>query len=591
MTPEGQARARKEALDVWDDALEALSASVEEYCRLTSELQSCCEVPQWPPLRHSALPSGNDKLATVEDAIAHVDEKLQQLVDLELQVHRKQIFHSHRTFTLMKTNLVARIALQGVRNKSHILVPINRLPPEILSLIFMLGAQDNQLDEDEEADKADEEEDEEEAVVEEDGSIFTFNVTQVCRHWREVALNTGMLWTKIDFAEGPPFDRTRLWLERSKHAALDVYLELGDSDDTSQIDEVKEILHPHVPRCTTLSITVTSDEQMRAVVTQFVEGASEVGPRLNSLTLVDTNGEGLGIGGVLSSLGATGVRALMEMVRPLESLTLDGVHVIWDSVLFTGLKELTLRTVPEENYPPRGKFFKFLRQLPMLESLTLDSLVFKEVEDAEALQLYSMESLHTLDLRDMVIRDILLILAHLQTPALRRFTLFAPDVNPGDADDDEEDFVADEEQLRNLGDALVRYFSPTKTPNLRRLSFEGPGLEWDTVVDILKQVPGLEALRITEMVMDDTLLDALTNALQITDEDGSRYLCPRLTSLSFRNCDELDYAKLLKLIQTRNDSDTTSIRRLSIKYSPPAEDEYKERFETLVETIVWGPFT
>src|SRR5260370_19505397 len=100
--------------------------------------------------------------------------------------------------------------------------PINALPNEILSWIFTLGsgAEEHGDDDDE-----DEDEDEEDSIDEHRQRLpFKVLVSHVCRRWRTVAIETSMLWTYLDFAEGPPFDKSRTWLDRSSCCLLYIAL-------------------------------------------------------------------------------------------------------------------------------------------------------------------------------------------------------------------------------------------------------------------------------------------------------------------------------------------------------------------------------
>src|SRR5258708_34428402 len=90
--------------------------------------------------------------------------------------------------------------------------PINALPNEILSWIFTLGsgAEEQGDDEDE-----DEDEDEEDSIDEHRQRLpFKVLVSQVCRSWRTVAIETSTLWTYFDFAECPPLEKSRTCRER-----------------------------------------------------------------------------------------------------------------------------------------------------------------------------------------------------------------------------------------------------------------------------------------------------------------------------------------------------------------------------------------
>src|SRR5258708_32381945 len=53
--------------------------------------------------------------------------------------------------------------------------------------------------------------------------------------WCVVAIKTPTLWTYFDFQEGPPFDKSRTWLERSKECPLSIALDCTvDSEPASE---------------------------------------------------------------------------------------------------------------------------------------------------------------------------------------------------------------------------------------------------------------------------------------------------------------------------------------------------------------------
>ena len=87
--------------------------------------------------------------------------------------------------------------LHLVRSWRNRLAPINRVPPEVLSLIpdFCSGRS---------RDKA------------------IIALTHVCRTWREVFTSRSSLWTDLDCADA---DKTRVYLERSKSSPLSLWLD------------------------------------------------------------------------------------------------------------------------------------------------------------------------------------------------------------------------------------------------------------------------------------------------------------------------------------------------------------------------------
>ncbi|KAF5324925.1 hypothetical protein D9611_004114 [Ephemerocybe angulata] len=97
------------------------------------------------------------------------------------------------------------------------LAPINRLPPEILSRIFVQSSAERRQD-----------------------SLSWIQVTHTCHHWREVALDCAALWSDISFVN-PAF--TKVMLARSKNAPLHVDLSTSYTRTTPVIYEaLSEVL-------------------------------------------------------------------------------------------------------------------------------------------------------------------------------------------------------------------------------------------------------------------------------------------------------------------------------------------------------------
>ncbi|KAF5382487.1 hypothetical protein D9615_002994 [Tricholomella constricta] len=162
--------------------------------------------------------------------------------------------------------------------------PVNDLPPELLAYIFLVGtemeAEYEYMDEDEEEymddydlkdgwtdeEDADDEsnnvtkasskaktaakdqdveamdvDSENEEVDEEDEKVLPFQVlvSHVCKHWRDVAIESPILWTVLTFAEGAPFEKSKIWIQRSKGLPLDVHVDctIPDQDDHDPFDD------------------------------------------------------------------------------------------------------------------------------------------------------------------------------------------------------------------------------------------------------------------------------------------------------------------------------------------------------------------
>ncbi|KIK69568.1 hypothetical protein GYMLUDRAFT_33944 [Collybiopsis luxurians FD-317 M1] len=150
--------------------------------------------------------------------------------------------------------------------------PINDLPNELLAHIFYVGMTmeedgptEDDLEEDEYEDELDlldwESDDEEfdpsprrkgsgsgkekqlgkeqadEESDEEDERRLPFQIlaSHVCRHWREVAIESPLLWTSLRFQLGTSLEMAKIWLERSKGHPIEIEI-----DCTSQVDVMDE---------------------------------------------------------------------------------------------------------------------------------------------------------------------------------------------------------------------------------------------------------------------------------------------------------------------------------------------------------------
>jgi len=108
-------------------------------------------------------------------------------------------------------------------------VPINRLPPEILSRILECRTRERDL----------------------------VMATQVCWYWRSTLVFSPSLWTCFQFRKESrhDIDRTLTYLERSKSASIDVRIE----NDLEQNLDLLKYLVPHIARTRSLAIWIFRD--------------------------------------------------------------------------------------------------------------------------------------------------------------------------------------------------------------------------------------------------------------------------------------------------------------------------------------------
>ncbi|KAG9315490.1 hypothetical protein JVU11DRAFT_3103 [Chiua virens] len=290
---------------------------------------------------------------------------------------------------------------------------INDLPPELLSHIFEVGAEDNDsndeddmedyldtfyedLDEagadDNESDSdADEDEEEcsegDEETDDEDGSdasessdsispSFQVIVSHVCRHWREVALSTPSIWTTIEVTPEccPPYQHVSTMLERSKGLPIDVLVDSGLGHRSSIL---YGLLVPHIHRWRTVRIDVSYYAHVYAFLVAVSDPAIPAAPQLTSLELYhheDSSERGEFSSFMHPKIGDHFVLFGGSAPR-LTSVVLWGVHIDWDQPWIASsstLKELQLAYHPDDVRPSWSQFASILRSASSLESLSLE---------------------------------------------------------------------------------------------------------------------------------------------------------------------------------------------------------------------------
>ncbi|KAJ3526537.1 hypothetical protein NMY22_g10119 [Coprinellus aureogranulatus] len=246
-----------------------------------------------------------------------------RLGDLDYNAYSKNL--SDRIFILERE----LIALKTCQNA---IVPINRLPPEILSQIFH-HVQD--LDEG-------------------DGSslrvVFWVFITGICKHWRAVALNCNTLWAYLAFPH-PKF--TELMLSRSGSAPLRI--EFDYESYTRFVDVLRKALS-QVERLHAVYISSGNSLLEDILPVSFASA-----PVMESLTIDSSELD-------LPS-------ALFDGGLPrLERLYLRGCRLSWTAIPFSAtMTHLTLggESLVEGGRPSVQGFIDALKQMPRLHNLTL----------------------------------------------------------------------------------------------------------------------------------------------------------------------------------------------------------------------------
>ncbi|KZT19459.1 hypothetical protein NEOLEDRAFT_1077757 [Neolentinus lepideus HHB14362 ss-1] len=277
--------------------------------------------------------------------------------------------------------------------------PINRLPPELLSYIFTLGTrmqvEIDTADEDEQ-DYIDSESDFSDSDT--DSAIpFQVLVSHVCKQWREVALLTPTLWTFIDFMEGPPYEKSRALVERSKGAPLEISIDChghahGDEEVPEEDDEllseddykpmtlddlstVLSLIIPHVERWKSFELMVHDYKFMHKALIELSK--CPAAPILELFQLYhyddwDIEDDDHFI--FQPQQFKTAFVPFQGHAPRLSSVALWGVHVAWPgSVFLSGLRDLELAYHTHDVRPSYAEFSRMLRSSPRLEILALSA--------------------------------------------------------------------------------------------------------------------------------------------------------------------------------------------------------------------------
>ena len=253
--------------------------------------------------------------------------------------------------------------------------PIDNLPIELLSYIFTLGsgAERNSY----------EEQEEEGEVAGERRSHLPFQVlvSHVCRQWRAVTIETPTLWTYLDFEEGPPFNKSRTWLERSKECPLVIKLDCQstfDLDGRSHISPadlpvVRDLILPHSARWRAFELIVYSNDfkfmnDMLSTLASIPDA-----PELRALSLHCKSWYSFE-DFLHYSPGPVDLffTPFCGRAPELSLVTLWGVYVDWETCIFLqGLEVIDLRNLENVVRPPYEVFAHILRRSPDLHTLTL----------------------------------------------------------------------------------------------------------------------------------------------------------------------------------------------------------------------------
>ena len=202
--------------------------------------------------------------------------------------------------------------LSLVRSVKNTFAPVNRIPPDVISLIpnhWEDGDRDENL----------------------------VRLTHVCRGWRELLISRPLLWTNLNCTDT---EKTKTYIERSKSCPLEI--RVGKVNDAAfNWEEAFLLTIPHIGRLGTLSVSGSPANVLPVLTEHF----SCPVPLLSNLKIVLTCDQPVALpdrlfDGDLSSLRELGLAGVITSLpwRGLSNLTtLTLCHIPEDKILLTQL--------------------------------------------------------------------------------------------------------------------------------------------------------------------------------------------------------------------------------------------------------------
>ncbi|KAG8978817.1 hypothetical protein FRB90_008330, partial [Tulasnella sp. 427] len=487
---------RRDALQVWESSLENLGQALSVYNDTTTGLFAHFDTDS-----RSTQP---DDLSA-EDALQRIDMRLSRIEQLEMELH-------------------------------------NMRDDEDRAIIEERQALEEEKDEDTFDDS-----------ILPDPPHFPTLVSHVCRRWRQIAMDTPMFWTGINFREGHPYDRAKAWLARSQDCQLEVTFDVFEDgsqfmDNESYVIAAAQILQPHASRISRLLISMTALDEMVSIVGRLIAGGQIMPLKALALLVEEADGDLIVREDIRARAGT-----LKTILEGLEEFEIEKVCLPWDQISFHGLKSLKLRSL----LPPEGPSYKQLHAL-LSSSPNLEIFQFYGVEleeegfNPKELSQIGLPNLHSLTLE---------LLEHGPT-WFACHVISAPNLAHLKFEDFEIAYPRNSNRSHREGSKwLSAFFDRIGPTSLRTLRLSQDVLNDQDYMAALSSARGLEELNLGE---NDSINDIFLDWVTGKGEDVASIL-PNLKTLKIDNCTNVTLSSLKRLVESRHAAGKP-LRSLSIKY-------------------------
>lgn len=390
----------------------------------------------------------------------------------------------------------------------------------------------------------------------------SMTISQVCRFWREISLNTPHIWQYIHLDDRiRPIRASHIQattsVDRSRSLSLDIHINLADSDN------LLPLLSPllaHVRRWK--RVTLTGQLQEEADFASFSQEGSQA--ILDNLT-VSINGLDTPIG---PQVPTPRIRTF-HCSSPLDlGYTARFHRVAMHAEVFTlplpqrmttvHLHSLIVRENSIDVIPDPAEVVRFLQCCPELKVFHYHALPYEPTTSAETgpLPIVQLPRLHTLVLRSTC--AVRAILSHIDAPSLRelylehtnmefelrRASAYSLPSEEGDSEDEAHDFSQSPWSDHATGMGL-RSLMRRSCPSLEVLQMDYADMRTKDFLWCFDRLDSLQEFRIVASDMSDKVIAMLTPFHQSAAtspgelEERLHVRMPKLSALELWNCQRL----------------------------------------------------
>lgn len=357
---------------------------------------------------------------------------------------------------------------------------------------------------------------------------WSITPTQICRHWRDVAISTSPLWNHLEISyfssrAVQDAEMAPIWLQRSGGQPLNIVLgnrRYYSMDPEKENHAIDAILHNNAHRWRKIELIINK------AMASFIKNLPEEFPMLHTL-YIDGPYIDLAISPLDNFRNASALRVLTLGKRVSHASTQFIPNIPW--------AQLTQCTLLRGGRYNCQDAYRILSQTVALQSFKIEidaKSSFPPLHQPPAIHLINLLSLDLSVDRGDKIEDLIILLT---LPALT-----ALDITHDELPNAPEYLAA---LINRSGCSLTRLSLGTRESSFTR----------DAVFELFKLTPALSELELHRggsVGVDNTMLDLMTH--KPNHPPGICCLLPRLNSIKLAVHDEFSYERFLDFLSSRH---------------------------------------